>query len=47
MTPFQQTILMCLLDHFETAYVINPWVEGSSDGLNPDLATLMAARMLT
>jgi N-dimethylarginine dimethylaminohydrolase len=28
MTSFAQTILMCPPDHFEVAYVINPWMEG-------------------
>ncbi|QBR72602.1 nitrate reductase [Beijerinckiaceae bacterium] len=28
MTSFSQTILMCPPDHFEVAYVINPWMEG-------------------
>jgi len=28
MTSFPQTILMCPPDHFEVAYVINPWMEG-------------------
>jgi len=28
MTPSPQTILMCPPDHFEVAYVINPWMEG-------------------
>jgi len=28
MTAFAQTILMCPPDHFEIAYVINPWMEG-------------------
>jgi hypothetical protein len=25
--PFDQTILICSLDHFEAAYVTNPWTE--------------------
>ncbi len=37
MTPSLQTILMCPPDHFEIAYVINPWMEGhfanTDDGL--------------
>jgi N-dimethylarginine dimethylaminohydrolase len=28
MTSLRQTILMCPPDHFEVAYVINPWMEG-------------------
>lgn len=28
MTSLPQTILMCPPDHFEIAYVINPWMEG-------------------
>lgn len=28
MTSLAQTILMCPPDHFEVAYVINPWMEG-------------------
>lgn len=28
MTSFPQVILMCPPDHFEVAYVINPWMEG-------------------
>ncbi len=28
MTSFPQTILMCPPDHFEVAYVINPWMVG-------------------
>lgn len=28
MTSLPQTILMCPTDHFEVAYVINPWMEG-------------------
>jgi len=37
MPPSTQTILMCPPDHFEIAYVINPWMEGhfanTDDGL--------------
>jgi N-dimethylarginine dimethylaminohydrolase len=37
MTSSQQTILMCGPDHFEVAYVINPWMEhglaNTDDGL--------------
>jgi N-dimethylarginine dimethylaminohydrolase len=31
-------ILMCPPDHFEVDYVINPWMDGHSGSLDPDLA---------
>jgi N-dimethylarginine dimethylaminohydrolase len=34
----QQTILMCPPDHFEVAYVINPWMEGHIANINDGLA---------
>jgi N-dimethylarginine dimethylaminohydrolase len=33
-----QTILMCPPDHFEIAYVINPWMEGQFANTNAELA---------
>lgn len=38
MTSFRQTILMCPPDHFEVAYVINPWMEGHFANTNDALA---------
>ena len=38
MTDFPQTILMCPPDHFEVAYVINPWMEGHVASTNCVLA---------
>jgi N-dimethylarginine dimethylaminohydrolase len=38
MTLFRQTILMCRPDHFEVAYVINPWMEGHFANTNDALA---------
>jgi N-dimethylarginine dimethylaminohydrolase len=38
MTPFPQTVLMCPPDHFEVAYVINPWMEGHFANTNDALA---------
>ena len=32
-----QTILMCPPDHFEIAYVINPWMEGHFANTNNSL----------
>jgi N-dimethylarginine dimethylaminohydrolase len=34
----QQTILMCPPDHFEVAYVINPWMKGHIANINDGLA---------
>ncbi len=34
----RQTILMCPPDHFEVAYVINPWMEGHFANTNDGLA---------
>lgn len=38
MAKFSQTILMCPPDHFEVAYVINPWMEGRLASTDPDIA---------
>ncbi len=38
MTPSPQTILMCPPDHFEIAYVINPWMEGHFANTDDSLA---------
>ena len=38
MTLLPQTILMCPPDHFEIAYVINPWMEGQFANTNDTLA---------
>lgn len=38
MTSLPQTILMCPPDHFEIAYVINPWMEGQFANTDDHLA---------
>jgi N-dimethylarginine dimethylaminohydrolase len=38
MTSLPQTLLMCPPDHFEVAYVINPWMEGQFARTNATLA---------
>ena len=38
MAKFSQTILMCPPDHFEVAYVINPWMEGELANTDPNIA---------
>ncbi|WP_026606409.1 dimethylarginine dimethylaminohydrolase family protein [Methylocapsa acidiphila] len=38
MTLHSQTILMCPPNHFEVAYVINPWMEGQIAKTDDDLA---------
>ncbi|MHB8883815.1 MAG: dimethylarginine dimethylaminohydrolase family protein [Methylovirgula sp.] len=38
MTAAPQTILMCPPDHFEIAYVINPWMEGQFANTDDQLA---------
>lgn len=38
MTSFTQAILMCPPDHFEVAYVINPWMEGQFANTDDALA---------